>query len=233
MISPSPAPLSQALIRCGNCSYEGPGQSARSVIAQVLAWLCVFVAPLITILYFGVVPKYQCPNCKSTFLGVKNDRGIFTGQNGGRLAVTVLIYVIVVLVVIGLLSTVAVVALGSTRIKARDFKRLSDLKQMQSSLEVYEAEQHSYPTGQGISLGSGNYDCLNASGWQPTNCPNPYIDNIPSDPRDGRYVYSSDEKTFEIEAVLEGSIQGYTAGSIKAKPVGISQFKKDSEYLSK
>lgn len=56
-----------------------------------------------------------------------------------------LIELLVVIAIIGLLSTLAVVALGSARTKARDSKRLADLKQLQTALELYYTDQNAYP----------------------------------------------------------------------------------------
>jgi ABC-type sugar transport system permease subunit len=50
---------------------------------MILAWLCVFFAPLITIIYFVATSKYRCPKCHSTFVGVKNVNGVFAGQKSG------------------------------------------------------------------------------------------------------------------------------------------------------
>lgn len=51
-----------------------------------------------------------------------------------------LIELLVVIAIIGLLSTLAVVALTSAREKARDAKRISDIKQVQTALELYFAD---------------------------------------------------------------------------------------------
>lgn len=48
-----------------------------------------------------------------------------------------LIELLVVIAIIGLLSTLAVVALNNARQKARDARRLSDIKQIQTALELY------------------------------------------------------------------------------------------------
>ena len=55
-----------------------------------------------------------------------------------------LIELLVVIAIIGLLSTLAVVALGSARLKARDAKRVSDLKQIQTALELYYMHTRQY-----------------------------------------------------------------------------------------
>lgn len=139
-----------------------------------------------------------------------------------------LIELLVVIAIIGLLSTLAVVALGSAREKARDSKRLSDLKQVQTALELYYTDQNAYPTAaSGITLGdtsTGNEVlCLNASGFGDTGCSNPYMGLVPADPGTGSYTYTSaDGTTYSITGTLEGSVGGLSAGAITASPSGIT-----------
>jgi prepilin-type N-terminal cleavage/methylation domain len=57
-----------------------------------------------------------------------------------------LIELLVVVAIIGLLSTLSIVALNVARAKARDAKRVSDVKQIQTALEVYLSEKGTYPT---------------------------------------------------------------------------------------
>jgi len=57
-----------------------------------------------------------------------------------------LIELLVVIAIIGLLSTLAVVALNNARAKSRDAKRIADVKQMQTALEMFFAECDGYPT---------------------------------------------------------------------------------------
>jgi general secretion pathway protein G len=57
-----------------------------------------------------------------------------------------LIELLVVIAIIGILSTLAVVALNSARQKSRDAKRVADVKQIQTALELYFADQSLYPT---------------------------------------------------------------------------------------
>lgn len=133
-----------------------------------------------------------------------------------------LIELLVVIAIIGLLSTLAVVALGSARVKARDSKRLSDLKQVQTALELYYTDNNGYPTGSGVTLGSASYKCLNSSGFAAVGCSNPYMGNVPADPRSGSYSYTSSvSSTYVITAALEGTMNGLS-GTVYATPSGIS-----------
>lgn len=133
-----------------------------------------------------------------------------------------LIELIVVIAIIGLLSTLAVVALGSARTKARDSKRLADLKQLQTALEIYYTEQNAYPAGNGVTLGTGNAACLNASGFAAAGCASALMGQVPADPQNGSYVYTVNGNTYTVTASLEGDVNGLN-GAIKLTPAGISK----------
>ena len=56
-----------------------------------------------------------------------------------------LVELLVVIAIIGMLSTIAVVSLGSARAKARDAKRIADMRQVSAALEIYYSDQSGYP----------------------------------------------------------------------------------------
>ncbi|HLD31648.1 MAG TPA: type II secretion system protein [Patescibacteria group bacterium] len=134
-----------------------------------------------------------------------------------------LIELLVVIAIIGLLSTLAVVALGSAREKSRDAKRLSDLKQVQTALELYYTDNSSYPTAASSTvIGTGSYACLNASGWAEAGCADAFMGQVPTDPGSSDYAYTSaDGTTYTLTATLEGTMNNLT-GTVQASPSGIA-----------
>lgn len=133
-----------------------------------------------------------------------------------------LIELLVVIAIIGLLSTLAIVALGSARTKERDFKRYNDLLNIRNALEVYFTDMSAYPQAPTpVVLGVGNYACLNASGWGPTGCSSPFLGVVPKDPGTNSYTYTASNTTsYVINATLEGTVNNLT-GSIQATPSSI------------
>lgn len=75
-----------------------------------------------------------------------------------------LIELLVVIAIIGILSTLAIVALQNARQKARDAKRVSDIKQLVTALELYYSDQTSYPSYSGGLGGASAATLSNASG---------------------------------------------------------------------
>jgi type II secretion system protein G len=57
-----------------------------------------------------------------------------------------LIELLVVIAIIGLLSAVVLASLNSARTKARDARRISDIKQLTLALDLYYDTNNSYPT---------------------------------------------------------------------------------------
>lgn len=103
-----------------------------------------------------------------------------------------LIEVLVVVAIIGILSSLVLVGLGGARAKGRDARRISDLKNIQNGLELYFAKYGQYPS----SLTDTN---LAGSGG--------VVRTIPSDPNPnwgyGYCARSSDNGAYVLASHLE------------------------------
>src|SRR5680860_110092 len=64
-----------------------------------------------------------------------------------------LIELLVVIAIIGLLSTLSILALNQARARARDAKRIADVRQIQTALEMYYNEMGDYPLDGSIIAG--------------------------------------------------------------------------------
>lgn len=110
-----------------------------------------------------------------------------------------LVELLVVIAIIGILAAVGITALSGARAKARDAKRIADIKQIGAALELYFNDKGTYPTGSGLTLGEvdGITECNGGkclvlcsgettTGFQPSACtggtPITYMGLIPKDP---------------------------------------------------
>lgn len=149
-----------------------------------------------------------------------------------------LIELLVVIAIIGILSTLAVVALNNARAKSRDAKRVSDIKQIQTALELRFADSNGYPSvATAIALGSTNYKCLtDASAGFVASCGTDtvYMGQVPANPTPGGadYMYCSTTRaapttcaasteSYMITFSLEGQTGGLAPGIHTATPNGI------------
>ncbi len=120
-----------------------------------------------------------------------------------------LIELLVVIAIIGVLSTLAIVALGSARQKARDSKRVADLAQVSKALEVYYSDTNAYPSvitpGQPLTSpdGATTYMALIPSNPTPRNdgsCPN------------SNYVYTYNGPGYTLLSCVGGTTGELSAG---------------------
>jgi prepilin-type N-terminal cleavage/methylation domain-containing protein len=95
-----------------------------------------------------------------------------------------LIELLVVVAIIGLLSSVVMASLNGARTKARDAVRKTELKQIQTALEMYYNTNNAYPIGGWYSSEPGDASGNNGGNWIPGLAPT-YISSLPRDPRGG------------------------------------------------
>ncbi len=115
-----------------------------------------------------------------------------------------LIELLVVVAIIGLLASVVMVSLNSARAKARDAKRISDLRQIQIALELFHTDNGFYP-----NPGFGHRgECNGWGGLAPENVipglvPT-YLPSLPADPTMDKvantscYLYISDGTDYSV-----------------------------------
>ncbi len=96
------------------------------------------------------------------FIGAKqNNQKTLTGFT--------LIELLVVIAIIGILATIVMVSLNTARGKARDARRISDIRQLQLALQMYYDINGAYPT--------------TAEGLVKLTTPTAYITAVPTDPQ--------------------------------------------------
>ena len=112
-----------------------------------------------------------------------------------------LIELLIVIVIIGILASIGVMYYKGPQQRARDSRRKSDLGQIASSLEMYRANNDTYPNhNSGLIVGCGTSaspaDCPwgGASSWTQTNTAGNsvvYMKTLPQDPHYStrNYVY--------------------------------------------
>jgi prepilin-type N-terminal cleavage/methylation domain-containing protein len=100
-----------------------------------------------------------------------------------------LVELLVVIAIIGILASVVLVSLNSARAKARDARRIADIRQTSLALENYYDDNLVYPDATSSLVSS-------------------YIGAVPLDPQGGAYSYNSAgcpsaNQTYVIRAILE------------------------------
>jgi len=160
-----------------------------------------------TFLFSGVLFKKLKHYLKITKFKIKNSyHPAFT-----------LIELLVVIVIIGVLATLATVAVSSARTKARDAKRISDMKQISTALEMYYADYTAYPNiitpGQPLISDDGTKT---------------YMAKVPNNPTpraegacaDLDYQYSAGNDNYSLIGCLSKAVGDVPAGARKIEKSG-------------
>lgn len=126
-----------------------------------------------------------------------------------------LVELLIVVGIIGILATLLMANFIGVRQRARDAQRKSDLRQIQSAIEIYRSDINSYPGAPLPACGSA------LTGGSPAST---YMQKIPCDPNgtsyynSGKYYYTSGSNTYSLGACLENSAD--SQGTSTAPPGG-------------
>ena len=143
-------------------------------------------------------------------LGLKNNKWKIVNrkfQHGFTL-----VELLIVIAIIGVLSAILLANFVGVRQRARDAQRKSDFRQIQSALELYRADQGSYPSPAGISP---NFSLSATCGSSLQSGLVVYLQKIPCNPNppgdtlysksNGNYYYLSNGTTYELDVCLENT----------------------------
>jgi prepilin-type N-terminal cleavage/methylation domain-containing protein len=152
-----------------------------------------------------------------------------------------LIEMLTVLAIIGLLSSVGYISYESVQLSARDTKRVSDIKQLQTALELYFETHSSYPSDgtpgdDGQLIGFPETRVLSDVGFSAEQHGTVYMLTVPKNPQPGgtEYVYRSLSakganchsartcETYALLFTLEGGSGSLGPGPHALTPTGIT-----------
>lgn len=121
-----------------------------------------------------------------------------------------LVELLVVIAIIGILATLLLLQLGVARQRARDAKRIADVNQVRTALELFFDDNGSYPndttTPSASTYGTCDSNGIGSGGLHDALVPK-YLTQLPCDPLNNSpfiYSYAYKGKTrYQISAVLE------------------------------
>lgn len=133
-----------------------------------------------------------------------------------------LIELLVVIAIIGLLASVVLLALNSARQKSRDAKRVADVRQIQSAMELFYNDNNRYPTATSSAPtstdGSPAYSTYMAT--YPSN-PQPSNDGTcTASVTTYTYAQTGSGTGYTVAFCLGGQTGGLTAGAHTASQTG-------------
>lgn len=132
-----------------------------------------------------------------------------------------LIELLVVIAIIGILASIVLASLNSARQKARDARRVADIKSIQLALELFFDTCKGYPiqaTGAVLPTTATYTGCGSTVASFLSSVP-----AAPTPPTGNVYTYTSaDGSTYSIAFTLEAATGSLTSGAHTASPAGIN-----------
>ncbi|MCX6736405.1 MAG: type II secretion system protein [Candidatus Parcubacteria bacterium] len=134
-----------------------------------------------------------------------------------------LIELLVVIAIIAILSTVVMAGLNSARAKGRDAKRISDVKALQTALELCYDSANGYPIiATATTIGAAGGLLTTTSCGSDTFAT--FMNPLPTNPSPGGAAYTyvaAAATTYTIGFSLEGQTGALGSGAHTATPAGI------------
>lgn len=136
---------------------------------------------------------------------------MFKIKKGKRSGFT-LIELLVVIAIIGLLATIVLVSLNTARVKARDTKRVADLKQIQLAFEMYyDANKNYGPSKNGcVDFNDTEASAGYLKSVMPTLPVDPINDNT------YKYQFAVANNTNEINYLVKATIENSSNNPIQS-----------------
>jgi type II secretory pathway pseudopilin PulG len=158
----------------------------ETVITFILS--CILL-PLTLIYNFLVYKKLK---------GLKGDF-VFVPDKKTKSVVRIVIIILITLIVAAIIIQFVVIgsSLSSAKSKARDARRIGDIRQVAFALETYYNDNNTYPVVTGCTAANWNIVIKAIQGNPPEN----FIDPVNSG--DYKYMYASNGRDFVLKAVTE------------------------------